>query len=284
MKTSQLLIGWAIRLYRRTPLYPAWGPRLARAMARVRRIVPSRPFVHDFGGFKLWIDLNNVIDANMYYAGSFEPDTVSILEKRIRPGYVVLDIGANIGAHTFAMARLTGSTGRVIAFEPTPWAFGRLKDNAALNSFGNITIENLGLSDRCHQSRGPAFETRYRLDGVPEAGTQDTVFTTLDNYCHEHGIERVNFIKMDVDGFESRILRGGQELLARCRPAMVFELGPDYIAKAGDRVEDLLGMLHGLGYRFYNEKTLNPFDDILKTAATISHGSTMNVYCEVPAT
>jgi hypothetical protein len=86
------------------------------------------------GGLRWMLDLDEGIDFSIFLLGSFEPDAVRCFEKRIKPGDVVLDIGANIGAHTLRLARLVGSSGRVLAFEPTIYAYAKLRSNLELKS------------------------------------------------------------------------------------------------------------------------------------------------------
>ena len=93
-----------------------------RAMARKddRAVVRRRGL--------LWnLDLSEGIDFSIYLLGAFERSTVVTLERLVKPGDVVLDIGANIGAHTLGVARSVGAAGRVYAFEPTDFAFDKLK-------------------------------------------------------------------------------------------------------------------------------------------------------------
>ena len=86
------------------------------------------------GGLRWMLDLDEGIDFSIFLLGSFEPDAVRCFEKRIKPGDVVLDICANIGAHTLRLARLVGSSGRVLAFEPTIYAYAKLRSNLELKS------------------------------------------------------------------------------------------------------------------------------------------------------
>src|SRR2546423_1295891 len=84
-------------------------------------------------GVKWTLDLNEGIDFSIWLLGGFEPQTLRQYEKLVKPGSTVIDIGANVGAHTLPFARLVGKSGRVVAFEPTKWAIGKLKRNLELN-------------------------------------------------------------------------------------------------------------------------------------------------------
>src|SRR3954454_10033377 len=84
-------------------------------------------------GIRWDLDLSEVIDLSIYLTGYTEYSTVRAYRRLIRPGDVILDIGANIGAHTLQFASLTGPRGQVFAFEPTAFPFGKLKENIRLN-------------------------------------------------------------------------------------------------------------------------------------------------------
>src|SRR5262249_31927126 len=84
-------------------------------------------------GLRYDLDLSQAIDLTIFVMGSFEPSTVAAFRRYVKPGATVLDIGANIGAHTLQLARLVGPQGRVLSFEPTDFAFAKLRRNLQLN-------------------------------------------------------------------------------------------------------------------------------------------------------
>src|SRR2546423_292610 len=137
------LINLARMVYRRTP-----SPRIRQfyldilyAFIRGRKVRPT------VDGITFDLDLSEVIDTSIYL-GRYEPDVTAAFERFCRPGDQVLDIGANVGAHTLRLAKLAGETGRVYAFEPMDYAYAKLIQNVALNSFKTITTFQVVLSDR----------------------------------------------------------------------------------------------------------------------------------------
>lgn len=190
------------------------------------------------GGIHYELDLSQLIDNYLFFEGCWEEEVASCLSRYARDGMTVLDVGANVGAHTFRLARAVGSDGRVVAFEPMRWARRKLERNQELNAFGNITIEAIALSD----SQGEEelrFRSNWPLDGKhqPEANVVERIaFETLDRYSERHGLS-VDLIKLDVDGFEARVLRGGIGVLRSCRPVLVMEVD----LNASDGLLDLLG-------------------------------------------
>jgi FkbM family methyltransferase len=242
-----------MRLYRRSPLYPGFGRTLAKLLAVTNRWRGRTTVVHDVGGVRFELDLNEVIDASLYYSGTFEAAAETVLAASVEPGMMAIDIGANVGYHTFTLAKLTGPAGRVLAIEPTTRAFTRLTRNAALNAFTNITLLKAGLTD--HES-GPIeiqFQSSYRLDGSIQDVRETVLLTTLDRVVKDQHLSRVDFIKMDVDGFEGKVFRGAAETLRQFRPKMLFEITPAAMVKNGDDPIALLESLRDLGYTMTTE-------------------------------
>lgn len=271
------LIGILIRLYRRSPMYPGWGGRLAKLLGLMNRLRRRGPFVHELDGFRMHIDLDEIIDSQIYYTGSFEPDTVATLNRLLSPGAVAIDIGANIGALTLHMAERVGRDGRVIAFEPTPWAYDKLLANLALNDMPHVLPERLGLSDTPCDRLEAAIQSSYRVDGRSSHTRGAIAVTTLDSYAAEHPMPRLDFIKIDTDGMEFAIVRGASATLARFRPSILFELGPDALRDARTSAAELVDYLRTLGYGFHREVSLEPFDDLLSEAGRLPADTSMNV-------
>src|SRR5436190_15128496 len=131
----------------------------------------------------LWnLDLREGIDLTIYLAGAFERDTLRALERLVKEGATVLDIGANVGAHTLHLARLVGDKGRVIAFEPTDYAMAKLQANLKANPALQARVEThqvfLGESDGF--SLIPSLASSWPVDGtVPDDPEMCTKSMTL---------------------------------------------------------------------------------------------------------
>jgi FkbM family methyltransferase len=209
-------------------------------------------------GIRWHLDLGEGIDFSIYLLGSFEPATVAAYQALVRAGDTVLDIGANIGAHTLHLARAVGAGGKVAAFEPTQFAFAKLQANLALNPelASRVAARQIMLLDGTKppppevyaswplEGRGDLHETHLGRS-VSTAGVRGL---TLDAALAELGVQRVDFIKLDVDGFECHVLRGAARTLARFRPPILMELAPHILHEQGESLEALLGILHGHGY------------------------------------
>ena len=178
------------------------------------------------GGLNWELDLSEGIDLAIYLFGAFEWSTVRACQRLVKPGDVVLDIGANIGAHTLNLARCVGPTGRVIAFEPTRYAYNKQHRNIELNPqlAPRIVARQVMLTESDGAEPAPAVFSAWPLEsggelhhhhlGRPET-TEGAEAHSLDSVLAALGIDRVDFIKLDVDGFECDVLGGASETLSR---------------------------------------------------------------------
>jgi len=174
------------------------------------------------------IDLVNVLDFKMYVdykdavlapylarKGCWEPFETQIFEEQIKPGMVVVDLGASIGYYSLAASRLVGETGKVYAFEPYPDSFNLLVKNIEVNRFTNIVPVQKAISDkagtsRLHLSTEPAMNTLSSSLTISHRGYVEVSITTLDEYF---GDNKVDVIKMDIEGSESLALKGMRNVI-----------------------------------------------------------------------
>ena len=215
--------------------------------------------VVDRRGVKWRLDLGEGVDLSIYLLGLFEWSTVSAYRRLIRPDDVVLDIGANIGAHTLHLARCVGPRGKVVAFEPTAFAFNKLVTNVGLNPTlsPRILTEQVMLADKHAAGLVPGIYSSWPLanqrdihpkHGGRLMGTDGASVASLDEYLDRTGIDRVHLVKMDIDGYECLVLRGGVTTLKRDRPLIIMELAPYILVETGHSLEELLDILRTLGY------------------------------------
>jgi len=241
------------------------------------------------------LDLTQGIDFAIYLFGCFEPSTVAAYEREIKPGQVVLDIGANIGAHALHFARLVGDQGKVVAFEPTAYAFGKLLRNCALNPLlsRSIQAEQAMLVAIAGEQVPDAVYSSWPLVAVPERhavhggqlhGTVGARSVRLDDAVEELGLTAVDHIKLDVDGNEPEVIRGGEGTLMRFKPIIFMELAPYLYSGTPDRLERMIASLQGIGYRFYHERNGRALPskvaDIIRMVPT---GGSINIVANVRA-
>ena len=204
------------------------------------------------------LDLGQAIDAALYYRGCYEPKTLDMLRRYVEPTMTVFEVGANIGAHTFEIAKLLDPRhGKLYCFEPATYAFDKLKRNRELNHAPHVVLERIALSDRNAEetitagsspSTRPFLSSWDAVSGGPRQTGPDTIlFQTLDDYCASCQIPSVDLLKIHVDGNEMRVLRGGRKTLECSRPA-ILTLLTSRLARVGDSVRGCLDFLFELGY------------------------------------
>jgi FkbM family methyltransferase len=175
----------------------------------------------------------------------------AFLRSHLRPGMIVLDIGANVGDVAAVAAECVTSTGGIVGFEASPVNVERLRER--FRQMSHVDIRHAAVTDRAgmltlyldarSSKRHSLFAAAVSVRG--ESVTVPAV--TLDGLRGE--LPRVDFIKIDAQGAEGRILTGGRALLERDRPVVLFELWPAGMAAAGSSPAELFSLLDGLGYR-----------------------------------
>ncbi len=222
------------------------------------------------------LDLAQVVDTQIYYTGVFEPMTVDTISRTVRPGDVAVDVGANVGFITLTLARHTGVSGSVFAFEPTAAAFARLERNLAMNEFPQVHALKLGLSDKVGTTRA-RLQSSYRIDGKDEVLEEEIELTTLDAWVGSERLARLDFLKIDTDGMEAQVLRGAQDSLRRLRPVVLFEFVPRSLRDAGESAEGVLGLLAEAGYLILREGALTPWERAEDAIDSASRGRFINL-------
>lgn len=172
------------------------------------------------------------------------------VRRLLQPGMRVLDIGANYGVYSVAMGRAVGPGGRVWAFEPSQSTFRFLRHTLADNGLNQVEPEDCALSDQAGHGRLTQCtnaELNSLLHGsTTESGSEEVRIDTLDAAAARRGMERIDFVKLDAEGEESRIMAGGRQFLQTEDPLIMFEL------KHGETVNtDLLGRVRESGYRIF---------------------------------
>ena len=211
------------------------------------------------------LDLSQGIDLAIYLR-SFERETRKALRRLVTPSSTILDIGANIGAHTLLLAQLAGPRGSVLSFEPTEFAFRKQTRNLALNpdlakrvtAFHCLLAadDDISMPQEIYSSWPLKNSNNLHAKHLGQAmPTESANVRRLDGILAEMDNPQVQLVKLDVDGFECDVLRGAPALLQNCRPIFVMELAPYVLEERGGSLEELLSYFTPYGYRFYDERT-----------------------------
>jgi FkbM family methyltransferase len=153
----------------------------------------------------------------------FEPE-LDFVRQYVKPGMNILDIGAGFGAYALPMAKLTGRKGTVYAFEAGATACRHLDKSKLENHFDNLHTVNQAVADRTGKAKLQIADTP-ELNKLVENGTEQIAQTMLDAWWQFTGRYQVDFIKIDVNGDEASVLKGGRELLAKESPVILVAVG-----------------------------------------------------------
>jgi FkbM family methyltransferase len=215
---------------------------------------------------KLRIGVPDAMGRHIFKHGSLYPLHINCLKHiPFEKGDIVLDIGANIGWYSIALAKGISPDVTFFAFEPEPHNFSLLRHNQAQNQLDNINLENKAISDKTGHSilflYHPKNSGRHSLlDINPETKKSVSVETTrLDDFLSSKKIEaqRVKFIKIDIEGYEFLALKSGVELM-KALPYMFIEFSPASIRKGGQDPAEFIAWLQSLNFSFYNINTGRP--------------------------
>ena len=194
------------------PYLPGWFPLVAD---RAHHLLGAKGGIRtvDLLGSRMKLDVGEYMQRRFYYH-CYEAPEVRFFQRWLRPGDAVADVGAHVGFFTLLAARLVGPAGEVHAFEPVPVNFDRLGENVGLNGLQNVRLERAAVGDEEGEvSLGLAEERLvgestcdYTVGG--ELGGVTAPVTTLDAYLARHSTPRLRLVKVDVEGFEPKVLAG----------------------------------------------------------------------------
>lgn len=222
------------------------------------KLFPNLPLPIILSNGLLWIAVNDVGN-DWVFAGCYEQYERKFIEKFLKEGMTVLDIGAHHGFYTLIASKKVGKSGKVIAFEPSPRELSRLQLHVKINSCNNVKVEPYALSNS--EEEVDFYIVEGRDTGcnclcppkVSETTKRITVHTTtLDNYLVKEKLEKIDFIKVDVEGAELSIFKGGTSLLQKLpRPVILCEVADDRTKVWGYSSSEVLKLLENLDFVWY---------------------------------
>ncbi len=264
-------------------------PRLAEAIRRrTARRAAQHPhlalvWIEDFcGTLRFCCDLSEHMGSQIFFKGSYSGEQLTVLRRLLAPDAVFVDAGANQGEFTVCAASCVPN-GHVIAFEPFPAARERLGRNVAGNRFENVTVHSVGLSDN-NQDDIPFYGADSEFsDGTQNIGLQTLFGVPGRNVLLTHinlrrlddllpSGQRVDVMKIDVEGAELAVMKGAEETIRREKPAIIFEANHETSEAAGYPVRALYEWLDRQDYqlqmigpdgKFYPLNEKNHFCNVL---------------------
>lgn len=194
---------------------------------------------------------NSGLEKNIYYYGEYEDGTISFLEKNLKRGDIFLDVGANIGLMSCSMSKKIGEKGKIYAIEPEIKNFNKLKENIKINNINNIHVHKIALSSNEGESilYGDKGEASL-IDYNNELKREKVKLTTMDIFLKNKEIP--NAIKIDVEGYELEVLKGGIETLKEHGPVLCIEVSHLHPQKGS--ISEMFALLKKLNYKIFKLK------------------------------
>ncbi len=239
-----------------------------RAHAKLRRLLRAnvdQEFTVTRAGCCWQLNPADYTQREFFWLGEKDSWDVFHLMRLVRPGAVILDIGANFGFYALTFARALARRTRIIAFEPFPSTFRRLSANIALNGLQDvIEAHPVALSDREGRARMWSRPDNSGASAVLDEGTIEVPVTTLDGFTREAGLDRLDLIKIDVEGHEESVMRGASDVIVRHHPVLLVEIDPPKLHRARTSPERVLRLLAELGYGLWvaRRRRLEPLDRV----------------------
>jgi FkbM family methyltransferase len=222
----------------------AWWATVPRVRARRR-------------GLRLDLDLRDNLQRTLYFTGTYEPGLLALIEAELRPGDVMVDVGAHVGVHALTAARRLrdlGGGGRVVAFEPTEDSSAAVRAAAVRNDLPvEVVRAGLGEEEGTIELRADPRYGSFDAGVRSQFGDGDVIATTplltFDAWAADAGLDRLDVVKIDIEGAEILALRGMRETLRRLRPRVLAIEVKDVVMARGPGDEAALHtLLAGCGY------------------------------------
>ena len=200
--------------------------------------------------FILWYRARN-------YKNKYDKGGISYLTSVIKEGQVIIDVGAHKAGYTFWMLKKLKKTGRIFSIEPQQILYQYIKKLKHIFNWKNVSVENIALSDKAGIAKLYIPASKKGKVSSPEAtifknkGLQTNCITeevkteTLDSFCSRHQIAP-DFLKIDVEGNELKVLQGGIHTLKTCKPKIMMEIESRHVGQ--DRAAETFKFMQTMGY------------------------------------
>ncbi len=212
----------------------------------------------DREGIALQVDISDYIGHYLYFG--FKDPSQEALFSLCEPTFNVLDIGTNIG---YSLLRLSGlaSSGRVAGFEPDPVNHSACIKNLELNKHANnVRVYNMGLGESVMEAgievRTAGNRGANRI-AVSTPGTGKISLSKLDTIFSELNWQRLDLVKIDVEGYELKVLKGGASVLKKFLPTLFIEVNDQNLRHQGDSADNLVSFILTLGYTHIRDAETN---------------------------
>ncbi len=236
-------------------------------------------------GLYFEIDPGEGLDLSLFLFGNFQKHVASNPYIRVPGNGIIFDVGANVGIMALQFSRLVPQ-GKVYAFEPTHYAFKRLQKNLSLNAAiqNVIPIQTFVSRQSTTDHHLKAYsswkvntsktENTHPVHGGTAMPAENVDAIALDDFCNKDKISRLDFIKIDTDGYEMDVLTGASGCIGTFRPQIIFEIGLYVMDEHGISFRDYWDFFSGLNYDLFNSAnkkqiSLSNYKKIIPAKGTI---------------
>lgn len=216
-------------------------------------------------GLMIFNSLDKWVGKSFSEYGEFSESEVQLFKKTIVNGDVVLDIGANIGAHTITFSRLAGEKGSVLGFEPERNNFYTLAGNVAINNLRNTKVYQMAVADETGEISIPEIDmqktTNFGAIELSKSSAYEMSYKVPMTTIDQLNLNKINFIKIDVEGMETEVIKGAEKTIKQFRPLIYAENDRQ------EKSEGLISLLKSLGYKIYQHAApmFNPANFFFET-------------------
>jgi FkbM family methyltransferase len=190
-----------------------------------------------------------------YYPDDYEASNYIFLQQQVKTGMHIIDIGAHIGLFSACSSKLTGPTGKIICFEPTAGTFSILKQTLRLNHCDNVIARQAAVSDKegtatfyVSHTAGCNSNSLVKNKSGDQLSAYDVPLVSIDSIVAEYTIHP-SLIKIDAEGAELDVLKGGIKTFRDHQPVLILGLHPAFITQKGDSLEAIWELLTENGYQ-----------------------------------
>jgi len=231
-----------------------------------------------FAGFKVLMFIkpdNGGVDNYIYLNSIHEPEILNVIRENVQVGDVVVDVGANIGQHALFMSQFVGETGSVYAFEPLVNNTDSIQKSLNLNNGQNITIETMAVGEedvaevKMYVPETSNDRSSRELVGMKTENIEKVKMTKLDSYFKD---KKINFIKIDTEGFESEVITGASNIIAKHKPKILLEYAPKFYEGRKVDSTDLLLNLIEYGYVLHDVASGAQIENVKAYTAFLTKG------------
>jgi FkbM family methyltransferase len=238
-------------------------------------------------GSKMYLDPGDSLDLSIN--GVYGELDTKIIRDNIKEGHIVIDVGANIGYYTLIFAQLAGTTGKVFAFEPEPKNFELLQKNVKVNDYSNTINQNYAVSDS--NGNVSLFLAKNGIVGHRISNfdiNSNSILVKkipLDDYFTKLNLlDKINFVKIDVEGFEFGVLKGMTKIIEKSKNLKIFlEFNRTGIEEAGFDPKEILDFLYKNNFKIYflnyKENSINEADKNQLLTSKDNLNENINLLC-----